>query len=144
MDFAAGAALNPPIMLIATAPRARGMLQRFLPKLLILVALLATPMVAEAHAILLDSTPAINGTAAGPTVAFSLRYNSRIDHARSRLALTLPDHSVKILAIADGSPEDLLTTSAELAPGSYTLRWQVLAVDGHITRGDVPFTVTGN
>ena len=23
------------------------------------------------------------------------------------------------------------------------MRWQVLAVDGHITRGDVPFTVTG-
>jgi methionine-rich copper-binding protein CopC len=24
------------------------------------------------------------------------------------------------------------------------VRWQVLAVDGHITRGDVPFTVTGH
>jgi copper resistance protein C len=30
-----------------------------------------------------------------------------------------------------------------MAPGSYSVRWQVLAIDGHITRGDVPFTVTG-
>jgi hypothetical protein len=29
-----------------------------------------------------------------------------------------------------------------LIPGAYVVRWQVLAVDGHITRGDVPFTVT--
>ena len=35
-----------------------------------------------------------------------------------------------------------MTTAAELQPGEYTVRWQVLAVDGHITRGDVPFTVT--
>ncbi|MFI4981818.1 MAG: copper resistance protein CopC, partial [Nevskiales bacterium] len=33
---------------------------------------------------------------------------------------------------------------ADLAtPGAYVVRWQVLSVDGHITRGDVPFTVTG-
>jgi methionine-rich copper-binding protein CopC len=28
-----------------------------------------------------------------------------------------------------------------LAPGQYRLRWQVLAIDGHLTRGDIPFTV---
>jgi methionine-rich copper-binding protein CopC len=30
---------------------------------------------------------------------------------------------------------------AGIQPGSYRLRWQVLALDGHITRGDIPFTV---
>ncbi len=40
---------------------------------------------------------------------------------------------------------DTLQTSAELTkPGAYVVRWQVLAIDGHITRGDVPFTVTGH
>jgi methionine-rich copper-binding protein CopC len=120
------------------------MLQRLLPKLLILLVLFAAPSAAEAHAILIESTPAVNGTAAGPTVAFTLRYNSRIDHARSRLTLTLPDQSTKDLPIAESSAEDQLTSTAELAPGSYSLRWVVLAVDGHLTRGDVPFTVTGN
>jgi methionine-rich copper-binding protein CopC len=28
-----------------------------------------------------------------------------------------------------------------LAPGAWRLRWQVLATDGHITRGDIAFTV---
>jgi methionine-rich copper-binding protein CopC len=35
----------------------------------------------------------------------------------------------------------LLEANVTLAPGAYTLHWQVLAVDGHITRGNVPFTV---
>jgi len=39
-------------------------------------------------------------------------------------------------------PPDILAAHLDLTPGSYVLRWQVLAVDGHITRGDVPFTVT--
>ena len=120
------------------------MLQRLLPKLLIPLALLVAPMSAEAHAILLDSTPAVNGTVAGPHVAVTLRYNSRIDRGRSRLNLTLPDQSIQVLPIAESAAEDQLTSTAELAPGSYSLRWVVLAVDGHLSRGDVPFTVTGN
>jgi methionine-rich copper-binding protein CopC len=31
-----------------------------------------------------------------------------------------------------------------LAAGAYRLRWQVLASDGHITRGEIPFTVTAS
>ncbi len=121
------------------------MSMRFLSKLLILLVLVLVPLsAARAHAILLESTPAVNATVAGPSVTFTLRYNSRIDHQRSRLTLTLPDRSTKVLPIAETSPEDALETSAELAPGAYSLRWQVLAVDGHITRGDVPFTIGGN
>jgi methionine-rich copper-binding protein CopC len=102
------------------------------------------PRPAAAHAILMESVPAINATAKGPDVAFDLRFNSRVDHKRSRLTLTLPDQSQQVLPIAEDSAEDRLLTKATLAPGTYTLRWQVLAIDGHITRGDVPFTVGGN
>jgi methionine-rich copper-binding protein CopC len=28
-----------------------------------------------------------------------------------------------------------------LSPGKYAIHWQVLAVDGHITRGQIPFEV---
>ena len=51
---------------------------------------------------------------------------------------------IAVLPIAEDSAEDRLDTKATLQPGAYTLRWQVLAIDGHITRGDVPFTVEGN
>ena len=46
-----------------------------------------------------------------------------------------------MLPVADDTPPDILRTQAALKPGDYVVRWQVLAVDGHITRGDVPFTV---
>ena len=39
------------------------------------------------------------------------------------------------------SPDSLWTTIPELDPGNYRLHWQVLAGDGHITQGDIPFTV---
>ena len=104
--------------------------------------LVAAPVPAAAHAILMDSVPAVNATAKGPDIAIDLRYNSRIDHKRSRLTLTLPDQSQEVLPIDLNGPDDRLDTKASLPPGVYTLRWQVLAIDGHITRGDVPLTVT--
>jgi methionine-rich copper-binding protein CopC len=72
-----------------------------------------------------------------------LRYNSRIDSYRSRLSVTRPDGSSTVLPIAPTSADDQLETVVRLAPGGYVLHWQVLAIDGHITRGDVPFTVGG-
>lgn len=101
-----------------------------------------SPSPADAHAILLGSQPPIGGSVPAGRVTFDLRYNSRIDRARSRLTLTRPDHTQSSLPIAaDGAPE-VVGTTAILVPGTYVLRWQVLAIDGHITRGDLPFRVT--
>ena len=111
-----------------------------LPSLAALVAL--APAAALAHAILLDSTPAPGGSANSGHVAFRLRFNSRIDAARSRLTLTRPDQSKSVLPSVSGPTPDVLQADADLAAGAYSLRWQVLAVDGHITRGDVGFTLT--
>jgi copper resistance protein C len=101
------------------------------------------PPGAEAHAILMSSSPAAGASVKPGPIDMSFRYNSRIDRARSRLTLTRPDHSQAVLKITPTGAPDLLETSTDLgAPGAYVVRWQVLAVDGHITRGDVPFTVT--
>ncbi|MBV8200512.1 MAG: copper resistance protein CopC, partial [Acidobacteria bacterium] len=40
------------------------------------------------------------------------------------------------------APQLLTAKLAGIAPGAYKLRWQVLAADGHITRGEVPFRVS--
>jgi methionine-rich copper-binding protein CopC len=108
-----------------------------------LIGLVLTPAEAGAHAILLESKPAAAASVAEGRLDMSFRYNSRIDRARSRLTLTGPDHGQTVLRIVPSGPPDLLETSTNLAaPGAYVVRWQVLAIDGHITRGDVPFTVT--
>ncbi len=107
---------------------------------LALAALAAFPGPARAHAILVQSTPPHQATVPAGTHTLSFRFNSRIDRARSRLTLIGPDRSQAVLALLPG-PDDTLSAEATLAPGAHTLRWQVLAIDGHITRGDVPFRV---
>jgi len=115
-----------------------------LSRLLLAVALLLSPSLpAAAHAILLRSVPAIGGSVPAGAVALELHYNSRIDAGRSRLTLIRADHSDSVLPIVPDPAPDVLRAQVMLPPGSYVVRWQVLAVDGHITRGDVPFTVTG-
>jgi copper resistance protein C len=103
--------------------------------------LIVTP--AAAHAVLLESTPSLKGAVSGPDVPIKLRFNVRIDALRSRLTLIRPDGSVQPVEISKQTPADtLLAEATGLAAGAYRLRWQVLASDGHITRGEIPFTVT--
>jgi methionine-rich copper-binding protein CopC len=95
-----------------------------------------------AHAIVIDASPAVDAELGGPGVPVLLRFNSRIDRDRSRLTLIRPDGSGKTVPLAASTGPDTLAASiAGLAPGRYRLRWQVLGIDGHITRGDIPFSV---
>lgn len=97
---------------------------------------------ARAHAVVIQSTPAINAAVAPGTVAVTLRFNSRIDHRRSRLTLIPAGGAPHPLQEGPVTEPDVMTTEmTDLAAGEYRLRWQVLAVDGHITRGDIPFSV---
>ena len=106
-----------------------------------LICLFSASRLAFAHAMLVSSAPAVNGTVHGPGVAVDLKFNSRVDGKRSRLMLVLPNGATQALAItAQPAPEEL-TARAELEPGAYTLRWQAVAADGHISRGEVPFKV---
>jgi methionine-rich copper-binding protein CopC len=104
-------------------------------------ALLITPL-SFAHAVLVEAKPMPNGLVAGPDINVELRFNSRIDSVRSRLTLVLPDHSVRPLPLERPStPASLGARLVGLGAGEYTLRWQVLASDGHITRGEIPSQV---
>lgn len=102
--------------------------------------LLGTVPGCAAHAILVGSDPLPGQTVTpGPTHVV-LRFNSRIDQGRSRLELRGGGQNA-VLPLSAPPGADQMAADAVLAPGQWTLRWQVLAVDGHLTRGDVPFTV---
>jgi len=107
---------------------------------------------ASAHAILIASQPKQASEGAGPDVEVSLEFNSRIDAERSSLQLVraaATDHELapvgagsQALALIDrGEPNKLDAKASGLEPGTYRLRWQVLSVDGHVSRGDVTFNV---
>ncbi len=120
---------------------------RLIKSLAVVGALFAACMAtvpAMAHAILEQSQPANGATIAAGATAFTLTFNSRIDQGRSLLTLTAPDQSKQGLKIGVATAPNLLSTSAALVPGRYVLHWQVLSVDGHITRGQFSFTVSGN
>jgi methionine-rich copper-binding protein CopC len=106
------------------------------------VALVLSTRRGQAHAILEASEPNSGDKVRAGSIALKLRFNSRIDRTRSRLTLSRSDQTKTTPPIDPDGPPDLLTSTVTLVPGAYVLRWQVLAVDGHITRGDVPFTVT--
>ena len=96
---------------------------------------------AAAHAVIIDSVPAVDAAVAGDSDV-TLHFNSRIDHQRSRLTLIAPDGSANLLAITpDSAPDVVAARLSGLAAGQYRLRWQVLAIDGHLTRGDIRFSV---
>jgi len=111
--------------------------------ILFVVALLAAgTRPALAHAVLVSSTPQKNAAVSGPDITINLKYNSRVDGARSTLSLLKPDGTVERIGTpAQPAPDVLSATGHGLAKGAYVLRWQVLATDGHITRGEVPFQV---
>jgi methionine-rich copper-binding protein CopC len=104
----------------------------------VLLSLIASP--AFGHAILVESTPVPNAHIKPGKLAITMRYNSRIDAERSKLTIAVGGRAPQRLQ-ATASGEDALLANTTVVPGDYVLRWQVLALDGHITRGDVPFTV---
>lgn len=116
--------------------------RRWVFALLNLLLLVGACQTAWAHAILMESVPKLNSTVKGPELAILLRFNVRIDGSRSRLHLVAADGSMVTLGVAEQpSPDSLKSTAKGLKPGAYKLLWQVLASDGHMSRGEVPFTV---
>ncbi len=115
-------------------------MKRVLVVALIFFGLLLLPRLALAHAHLLSSSPAANATVHGPDVAIELQFNSRVDGVHSTLGLVTQNGSVTLVRDTQHTPTTL-NAHATLKPGNYTLRWQALSTDGHITRGEIPFSV---
>jgi hypothetical protein len=95
-----------------------------------------------AHAILMQSKPAGNAAVKGPDVPIWLRFNVRVDGKRSRLTMVATDGSTVPMPPAKQTAPDVLEVQVTgLRPGTYKLQWQVLASDGHMSHGEVDFTV---
>jgi methionine-rich copper-binding protein CopC len=95
-----------------------------------------------AHAVIVSASPTAQQHVPAGKLAIRIQFNSRIDKVRSRLQITAPAGDKTNVAIdPNGEPNIVTGATGDLTPGAYVLRWQVLALDGHITRGDIPFTV---
>src|SRR5438034_9643915 len=64
---------------------------------------------AIAHAVLLESSPALKSSIPGPDVPLRLHVNVRIDAARTRLILVDPDGSLQTLEISGQDPPNTIS-----------------------------------
>lgn len=103
---------------------------------------MAAPRIAFAHAILVRATPADHSMVHSHSFEIVLEYNSRIEAARSMVMLTnSAGTKIPVKLEKSSAAQTLKAAAGNLANGVYLLHWQVLASDGHISRGDLEFTV---
>ncbi len=112
--------------------------------LLFVAVALLLPKVAHAHAMLQRSNPAPEAVVtrnADGHLPVELTFNSRIDAQHSSITLIAGGKTVHLVIDPKAAPNVLRSESASVAPGACALQWQVVAGDGHISRGSVSFRV---
>lgn len=123
-----------------------------IPALLAALALTAlAPAALSAHVKLVASTPVAGATAKG-TKTITLTFSEKVDSAKASAAIVMTampgmaDHGEMPIKnftpawSADGRTLTL-TLAKPLPRGSYDVRWQAAAADGHPMKGTVSFTV---
>ncbi len=111
---------------------------------MLLALTLPAPRLAWAHAYLIKSSPARRADLSRPPTAVQLWFNERLEPAFSKLSVV--DRNGRQVDLGDVrvGPDDLKRLSVgvrSLAPGTYTVRYRVLSVDGHIVESEFSFTI---
>ena len=108
------------------------------------LALLALAADAGAHALLVEAIPSDSSRLTAAPSQLVLRFNSRIEHGLSGATLLGEAGMRRALPVdADAPPDRLVAPFPALGPGTYTVEWQVLSVDGHRAAGRLGFTIVG-
>ncbi|MGE5475665.1 MAG: copper resistance CopC family protein [Bacteroidales bacterium] len=91
-----------------------------------------------------SASPAAGDVVAAGGFPLELRFNGRVDAARSRLTLSTADGATRKLQGKPGDGPSVVAAQVEaVPPGPCTLRYDVLSTDGHLTSGTITFTAAG-
>lgn len=93
---------------------------------------------------MLEASPAHEAVLTAPPARLVLRFNSKIEHALSRVTIETTAGRPVALPVARATEADaarLVVPLTPLAPGIYIVRYRVLAADGHVTEGALRFTI---
>jgi methionine-rich copper-binding protein CopC len=104
------------------------------------VTMLSCSTMAEAHAFLDHANPAVGSTVSGSPGAVTLYFTEQLEPKFSGAEV----HSASGARVDRGksiSGNVVRLSVGGLAPGSYSVTWQVLSVDTHKTQGSFSFTV---
>lgn len=104
---------------------------------------LAPAAPAFAHAHVVSSTPAANAAIAAPKKV-SVTFSEKLVPAFSKLEISMVGMKmavpVKSAVSADGKTLTATPTGAFMK-GSYVIKWSAAAVDGHKSKGTIPFKI---
>ena len=113
--------------------------------LLLVGTVLFLPQAARAHAMPEAEDPKVGSTVTVPPQQVSIEFNAPIESMFARLDVT-DSHGQ---SVEDGMPQvnaetrTLTVHLKPLVPGEYSVKWSVVAKDGHRTEGAYTFTVAG-
>lgn len=111
------------------------------------LALAVLPSVALAHTKLVRSTPSAGSSVAKAPTELRLTFSEKPELAMARVKLLGPNgREVALARLVDGGDAGKTVVAAvrsTLAPGTYTVTWQVAGRDGHPVRGQFNFVVGG-
>lgn len=112
--------------------------------LAVLLAVLALPLVALAHAELESASPPDGAVLSEPPTEVVLTFSAELNTSKS--SVTLRDPAGTEIAKGGVDPADdtvmRLIPAASLAPGTYEVRWTSVALDGDLLRGTLRFDLT--
>lgn len=118
--------------------------RRWYPLLLVLSLLLVWPAAAWSHAHPEQRVPDANAKLQKAPSEVKIRFTEELEPAFSTLKVTdRQGHPVNDgdSQVPNGKPRLLVAPLKSLAPGTYTVRWHVVARDGHTTQGHYTFEV---
>jgi methionine-rich copper-binding protein CopC len=113
----------------------------------IILAAAVLPEAADAHALLVRTSPPKRAVLRDPPKQVELWFNERLEPAYSTVSLSTQSGSpVDIVrtSVGGNDPKRLSVELPQLAPGSYTVRFRVLSVDGHVAEDSFAFSIRGN
>ncbi len=106
--------------------------------------LLLLPAAAQAHAVLVRSSPARHAVLSHPPARVELWFNERLEPAYSSVSVTDAAGAhvdFRDVTVGPDDPRRLTVSLPPLGPGRYAVRFRVLSVDGHVVEASFPFSV---
>ena len=110
----------------------------------LLIILLMVPISSWGHAYLVKSSPARRAVLSNPPTRVVLWFNERLEAQFSQLSLWNAEGQQMDGGDVQVGPDDSKRLSVgipTLPAGSYTVKYRVLSVDGHIVEAEYPFTI---
>ena len=102
------------------------------------------PGLVESHAVLVKSFPAARAMLSRPPGRVQLWFSERLEPAFSSASVwsaSGKQMDKRDAGVSSDDPKELAVSVGALEPGTYTVRFRILSVDGHVVEASFPFTI---